>query len=120
LKKRSDFRRAAAGARWRSQAFALQARRREQGAAPSGARVGFTAARKIGDAVERNRIRRRLKEALRVSRNLETHDDHDYVLIAEREALTRRFDALCADLAKAFAAVSAKSSREPSDRDGRK
>jgi len=120
LKKRADFQRAATGARWRSQAFTLQARRREEGRAPSAARIGFTAARRIGDAVERNRIRRRLKEALRVSCNLETRDDHDYVLVAEREALTRRFETLCADLAKAFAAVRVKSSRGSSDRDRRK
>ena len=120
LKKRADFQRAARGMRWRGEAFALQARRREEDAAPRGARVGLTAARKIGGAVARNRMRRRLKEALRLTRNLETRDDHDYVLIAQREALTQRFEGLCADLARGFAAVNAKSSRESSDRDRRK
>jgi ribonuclease P protein component len=120
LKKRADFQRTSGGIRWRGRAFALQARRREDGAAPRGARVGLTATRKIGGAVARNRMRRRLKEALRLTRNLETRDDHDYVLVAQREALTLRFEGLCADLATAFAAVSAKSLREPSDRDRRK
>ncbi|HLW93059.1 MAG TPA: ribonuclease P protein component [Roseiarcus sp.] len=117
LTRRADFQRAARGARWRGKAFTLQARRREEGDEALGPRVGFTATRKIGGAVERNRIRRRLKEAMRRAGNLEAKADHDYVLVAQRETLTRRFVALCADLTEAFAAVHAKSSKRSSDRE---
>ena len=68
LKRRADFQRAARGRRARMEAFALQANRRAARpptiAAP---RVGFTVTKKFGGAVVRNRIRRRLKEAVRLS-----------------------------------------------------
>jgi ribonuclease P protein component len=121
LKRRADFQRAARGRRARMDAFALQSNRR---AAPAGdatgARVGFTVTKKIGGAVVRNRIRRRLKEALRLAPNLETRPDHDYVVMAQREALKRRFDLLQADLAKAFALVHASAARPSNDRDKRR
>ena len=109
LRRRADFQRAARGRRARLAAFALQANRR---ATPDllGARVGFTVTKKVGGAVVRNRIRRRLKEALRLSRNLETRPDHDYVVMAQREALGRRFDLLLADLERAFFLVHSSSS----------
>jgi ribonuclease P protein component len=109
LRRRADFQRAARGRRARLEAFSLQANRR--GAPdPLGARVGFTVTKKVGGAVVRNRIRRRLKEALRLSRNLETRPDHDYVVMAQREALGRRFDLLLADLERAFLLVHSSSS----------
>lgn len=121
LKRRADFQRAARGRRARMEAFALQSNRR---AGPSGdatgARVGFTVTKKIGGAVVRNRIRRRLKEALRLAPNLETQPDHDYVVMAQREALKRRFDLIQADLVKAFALVHASPARPSNDRDKRR
>ena len=54
-----------------------------------------TVTKKVGDAVERNRIRRRLREALRITGDLPLRDDHDYVLVARREALSEDFRALC-------------------------
>jgi ribonuclease P protein component len=109
LRRRADFQRAARGRRARLEAFSLQANRR--GAPdPLGARVGFTVTKKVGGAVVRNRIRRRLKEALRLSRNLETRPDHDYVVMAQREALGRRFDLLLTDLERAFLLVHSSSS----------
>jgi ribonuclease P protein component len=59
----------------------------------------------VGGAVERNRVRRRLKEALRAAAPLETEADHDYVLMARREALARRFAALVDDVRDAFRAA---------------
>ncbi len=111
LKRRADFLRAARGRRARMDAFALQANRRAASPDGLGARVGFTVTKKLGGAVVRNRIRRRLKEALRLSPNLETRPDHDYVLMAQREALGRRFDLLLADLRRAFSLVHARSPR---------
>ncbi len=124
LRRRADFQRAARGQRARMEAFALQAHRRasEDGL---GARVGFTVTKKLGGSVVRNRIRRRLKEALRLSPNLETRPDHDYVLMAQPEALGRRFDLLLADLGRAFSLVHSKSAhsgraRQSNSRDKRK
>ncbi len=106
LKKRAEFQRVARGRRKAVEAFTLQAARRdESGEGPAGPRVGFTVTRKVGSAVVRNRIRRRLKAALRAARPLETEADHDYVLIARREALARPFAALVEDLRQAFRAA---------------
>jgi ribonuclease P protein component len=125
LKRRSDFQRAARGLRARMDAFALQANRRAAAPDGLGARVGFTVTKKLGGAVARNRIRRRLKEALRLSTDLETRPDHDYVVMAQREALGRRFDLLQADLRRAFLLVHARSPksgrpRQSEDRDQRR
>ena len=70
-----------------------------------GARVGLTVTKSVGGAVERNRVRRRLKEALRAAAPLEAESDHDYVLMARREALGRRFAALVDDVRTAFRAA---------------
>jgi ribonuclease P protein component len=116
LRKRVDFQRTALGIRWRSEAFTVQARRRDGGGDGLGPRIGLTVTRKTGGAVERNRIRRRLREALRRAGNLEVKADHDYVVIARRDALSRRFDVLCIDLTRAFAGVHGKSSQRSGDR----
>jgi ribonuclease P protein component len=129
LKRRADFQRAARGRRAGAEAFALQANQRpplpDQALDRLGPRVGFTVTKKVGDAVVRNRIRRRLKEALRLSVDLEARVDHDYVVMARREALGRRFDLLVADLARVFLLVHSSSSRSgsgrrPNDRDNRR
>jgi ribonuclease P protein component len=116
LRKRAEFQRVARGARWQSEAFVLQAAKRSEPFV-EGPRVGFTATRKTGDAGERNRLRRRLKEALRLAEKLDARPDHDYVLIARRGALSRPFDLLRADLNRAFAAIHARGPRASSDRD---
>jgi ribonuclease P protein component len=59
----------------------------------------------VGGSVERNRVRRRLKEALRAATPLEAEADHDYVLMARREALSRNFAALVNDVRTTFRAV---------------
>ena len=128
LKRRGDFQRAARGRRARMDAFALQANRRAgvEGTPENvGPRLGFTVTKKLGGAVLRNRIRRRLKEAVRLALDLETRPDHDYVLMAEREAVRLRFDLLQADLIRAFSlvhsgAARSASTRRPNDRDKRR
>jgi ribonuclease P protein component len=106
LRRRAEFQRVSRGLRRAAEAFTLQAARREAGGeGPPGARVGITVTRKVGGAVVRNRIRRRLKEALRAARPLEAEADHDYVLIARREALGRSFAALVGDVRQAFRAI---------------
>ena len=107
LLRRAEFQRVSRGRRVSAETFTLQSRRREetQSEAVSGARVGLTVTKSVGGAVERNRVRRRLKEALRAARPLEAEGDHDYVLMARREALGRRFAALVDDVRNAFRAA---------------
>ena len=107
LTRRAEFQRVSRGRRASVETFTLQARRREgtESEAVADARVGLTVTKGVGGAVERNRVRRRLKEALRAAAPLETEGDHDYVLMARREALGRRFTALVDDLRTAFRAA---------------
>lgn len=101
LRKRADFLAAARGRRWNTGHFAMQIRRREPpDKAPP--RFGLTVTKRVGIATERNRIRRRLREALRRAAPLGARAGHDYVLIARRSALKAPFDRLVADLADAF------------------
>jgi ribonuclease P protein component len=62
-------------------------------------RVGFTVTKKHGNAVERNRMRRRLKEAVRLHAGFAMQPGHDYVVVARRDVLTAPFDALARELA---------------------
>ena len=64
-------------------AFVLQVRRRED---EGPARVGITVSRKVGSAVERNRVRRRLREMVRKAGADVMKSGHDYVLVARRAA----------------------------------
>jgi ribonuclease P protein component len=107
LRRRAEFQRVSRGRRAQVDTITLQAQPRTaaETAQAAGPRVGFTVTRKVGDAVERNRIRRRLKEALRASQAIAPAADCDYVLVARPEALTRRFTALVADIERAFAKV---------------
>ena len=61
--------------------------------------------KQVGKAVERNRIRRRLKAAIKDTAPDHARREFDYVLIARRPALTSEFAALGGELAKAFARV---------------
>jgi ribonuclease P protein component len=102
LKRRADFQRAARGRRIHSKAFSFQALLRPPAATEIEPRFGLTVTRKVGNSVVRNRIRRRLKEALRLAPVLEARADHDYVLVARIEALVRPFETLKNDLARAL------------------
>jgi ribonuclease P protein component len=88
LRRRADFRAASSGLRTSAGGFVLQARLRDD---DGGVRVGFTVSRQVGNAVERNRVRRRLREIVRLA-------GHDYVLIGRRAALTLPF----ADMQRQF------------------
>ena len=111
LKRRTDFRAAAAGARAPAAAFVVQAcSRGDEGAC----RVGFTVSRQVGNAVERNRVRRRLREVVRLAPAETFRAGHDYVLIGRRAALqapfadlVRQFDAALSRLHAAGAATDA-------------
>lgn len=77
------------------------------GSACAPARFGFTATKKLGNAVMRNRIRRRLKELVRLVAPAHARDGHDYVMIAREAAATRPFSVLERDLIAALAALHA-------------
>ncbi len=67
---------------------------------PSLVRFGFTVTKKLGNAVARNRIRRRLKAAILASAGSRTMAGFDYVVVARSAAFDRPFDDLVADLAR--------------------
>ncbi len=93
LVKRSEFLRAARGKRAGRDAVSLQAVPSE-GDLPG---IGFTVTKKVGNAPERNRIRRRLREAVRSCAG-SFHTRHDYVLVARREALSIPYRRLVGDI----------------------
>jgi ribonuclease P protein component len=99
LRQRADFLAVANGARVNTTAFALQGRRRDD---LGPVRIGFTVTRKNGTAAERNRIRRRLREAVRRLDVMDMRPHHDYVLVGRRAALARDFAAMVEDLRNAF------------------
>src|ERR1700686_1769252 len=105
LKRRADFLAARAGARAPASAFFVQARNRHDTAGP---RVGLTVTKKTGNAVERNRIRRRLREAAKNVMSAAGKPGFEYVLVARREALSTPFAALIKDLERALKKIHAK------------
>jgi ribonuclease P protein component len=114
LRQRADFLAAATGVKVPASAFILQAfNRQDQGPV----RVGFTISKKVGNAVERNRVRRRLREAVRLSGGSRFQPGHDYVLVGRRSALELPFERIRQDLEQAVARAHSRKSagRKPSD-----
>ena len=103
----------ARGGRFHAKAFSLQARRIGDGSDDAPARIGVTVTKKVGDSVERNRIRRRLREALRRAAPLAARPATDYVVVARRDALDASFERLIDELARAMRHLDAKLGREP-------
>jgi ribonuclease P protein component len=103
LERRAEFL-AVAGTRRRyvAAAFVLQAGPR---GAPGEIGIGFTATRRIGNAVARNRARRRLRAAARAILPGAVEPGYDYVLVARPAILTCPFNVVLSDLATAFARV---------------
>jgi ribonuclease P protein component len=103
LKCRKDFLSVRKGSRWSTRAFVLEGRQRmAAGPGPVQPRFGFTVARAVGGAVERNRIRRRLKAAIRHVQVAHARYDFDYVIVARRGVLEAKFEELVGELAKAL------------------
>ncbi|MFY8114223.1 MAG: ribonuclease P protein component [Rhabdaerophilum sp.] len=103
LRKRSDFKAASAGFRFSTPGFTLL---RKPGIAEDGrVRIGLTVTRKIGNAVVRNRIRRRLRAAIQGLARSHQGPAMDLVILARSGLLTQPFGSIEADLARAVAAL---------------
>jgi ribonuclease P protein component len=115
LKKRRDFLRVrGAGRRWAAPGLVLQvapAADAETGLV----RVGYTATRRIGNAVARNRAKRRLRAAVAHVMPTSAQRGCDYVVIARAATLARPFDALIGDLAAALKRVRARADGQASE-----
>ncbi len=106
LRIRADFLRAAQAWRHGTPGFLLQARRR--GDERPSIRVGFTCSKKVGNAVTRNRAKRRLRAAAQAVLPASGRAGWDYVLVGRPGAtIERDFAALLRDLASALAQVHA-------------
>jgi ribonuclease P protein component len=103
LNKRADFVRASAGLRQGTVGFHLQARARGDG---DGMRIGYTCSKKVGNAVARNRAKRRLREVARLVLPAHGRPGWDYVLVG-RAAVTASHDfkAMQVDLVQALARI---------------
>ncbi len=116
LKTRAEFQRVQKGKKWVTPAFILHGLARAAGE-ENAPRFGFTVssravakgsggAKKRGLAVDRNRARRRLKEAVRLTFEAHAEPGFDYTVIGRDAALTRNFAQLLADMEIAFQKVS--------------
>ena len=104
LRQRADFLAAATGTKVSAAAFVLQARKRMD---DGPVRFGFTVSKKVGNAVERNRVRRRLRDIVRRSDEKRMRSGHDYVLIGRRAALQTPFVRMTQDFEGALRRVHA-------------
>jgi ribonuclease P protein component len=112
LKTRADFLRVAAARRAVTPGLILQAARRpEELGYAALVRIGFTASRKVGNAVTRNRAKRRLRSVAATILPGKGKPGTDYVLIARAGTVGRRYDALIADLAAALRRVEHRTQR---------
>ena len=129
LKKRADFLRARSGRYFAANGLVLQSSKlqavqrlddRVSEPQNSGSKIvenphalleprfGFTATKKLGNAVVRNRIKRRLRDAVRLIAPQKARTGYEYVLIGRKSTLKRPFSALLQDLTIAFDKVHGK------------
>lgn len=107
LTKRADFIRASKARRQGTTSVHLQARKRTEGEA-TGIRVGYTCSKKVGNAVARNRAKRRLREVARMTLPKLGRNGWDYVLVGRNTTTgSIPFDDLLRDMRRAIAKVHA-------------
>ncbi|CAA7612229.1 ribonuclease P protein component [Magnetospirillum sp. SS-4] len=105
LKKRADFLRVAALRRkWAAPGLILQAAP-ATGPQADSVRVGFTVSKKVGNAVARNRAKRRLRAAVDAVFPCQAALGLDYVVIGRRETIDRPYSLLLQDLRAALKRV---------------
>ena len=99
LKRRQEFVAAARALSEATPGMLVQARNRQDSAGP---RLGFTCTKKLGNAVIRNRSKRRMREVARLILGGSAQNGFDYVLIGRMATATRKFADLQKDLASAL------------------
>jgi ribonuclease P protein component len=105
LTKRANFVRASNARRQGTPGIHLQGRKRAQDEA-TGIRVGFTCSKKVGNAVARNRAKRRLREVARIVLPELGRDGWDYVLVGRKDlTASLPFETLLADMRRAMKKV---------------
>jgi len=101
LRKRVEFLQAARGVKWVTPGLILQCWHRSD---DSSSKIGFTVTKRVGNAVVRNRVKRRLREVARQDKaHIQT--GFDYVVIGRKSTIPRAFSALERDLSSAFRGV---------------
>lgn len=114
LRKRAEFLAAARARRQATAGFLLQARRRDPDEGAEGVRVGFTCSKKVGNAVTRNRAKRRLRAIAREVLPGAGRPGWDYVLVGRPGAtVDRPYADLLADLSGAVEAIHAPRKPKP-------
>lgn len=102
IKASPDYQRIARqGQRWTGPAFIMQILKKEGG----GFRLGLTASRKVGNAVTRNRAKRRLREMVRLCLKERELAGFDLVLVARTAAAARDFSEMKDDFAAGLKAL---------------
>lgn len=81
--------------------------------APESARIGYTVTKKMGGAVQRNRIKRRLRAAVQQAAHPHCQPGHDYVVISRQKALDCPFTDLTRDIEFAFSRIHAMKNGKP-------
>ena len=97
LRKRAEFLAVRRGEKRRGRFFLLEALNRGDAGEP---RVGFTVTNKVGNAPVRNRVRRRLREAVRVHAADDMAAGTDYVIVGRVEVLAAPFSEIKAELSR--------------------
>lgn len=103
LKKRKHYLAAARARKWAAASIVVQGRQRGDEEDPGLVRVGFTTSKKVGNAVARNRARRRMRAVAAEVLPEEGRPGWDYVLIGRAGATAARpYDLLVGDLRTAL------------------
>ncbi len=109
LKKSVEFRRVRGGLRSGTDSFLIEGKSRQAPSAPAAdgvettdTRFGFTITKKLGGAVVRNKIRRRLKSVVRALDADTVSAGYDYVVVARRGVLAQPYVSLAADFRRAL------------------
>ena len=104
LKKRSEFLSVRNGRKLRGPNFLIEyAPRKDGGTEP---RYGLTVSKKCGNSPQRNRIKRRLREAIRLHAAIDMVQATDYVIVARRELISVSFQTIAAELKRRIASSS--------------
>ncbi len=113
LTKRPDFLAAASGRRFHTERMSVQGRLR--GEDGQGLRFGLTVTKKVGHATERNRIKRRLRAAIREAAPGHEATDADVVVIGRRDILAAEYRVLIEDLRRALRTVTKPKTPRPGE-----